>query len=926
MRSLKIFGTLLFAIVGVIPVVVLFVLIQVVGKSGSQQEAQAVQSRLSASVREQIESLINSSLQEAKALKSNPLLVNPAGDPKKVEEEFKRLQKLKFDNASLLDGEGAVIATTKTGLRGDASPWLDRVRQEGQPIISYPVTDGGAQQSSYSVYQPIKLQGDPDGRVIRLDFSFDGEIKKILDGVGQGLAEGEELYLVDSANQVLYARDAARVLAAPFTKVTNFTDWAGADDGESIPASDNTGDLCFVQTVRPTGLMDDKQGWLLVWAGGSQGGSMGMMPILLVVAAGVGVGLAIVLGTMLTKKIRKSIVDVTDGLEAAAAGDLKVELEPAGIDETNSLVEAFNEMVQSVRSSRASLEGKVKEEGGALRASKEKLDSAASELRAAFEAVREAVVMVDDDGKVIEANQHFCDLAALTMKELKTYAPEALVEQLKARFKDPDSFGKEWQHFIDNPRAVGNEEWLTPGTSPLTIDIRTVPVMSTDDEVMGRVWVFRDVTELRSMDMQLRQTQKMGALGNLAAGVAHDFNNMLTGISGNVAFATLKLAEGETDSLSEHLEIAAEACEKSSALVRQLLNFTEQKESDQLVISCDIKKVVQETAMLLSRTLDPRLTLEVQVDDGVWPVRGDGNQIQQVLMNMCVNAGDAILGTGMVRLESANRVKVKMGEGKGSKSGEFVEVSIIDDGEGMVDEIRERIFEPFFSTKDQGEGTGLGLATCLGIVEKLGGWIDCESELALGTTFRIFLPRSRKATGEETLDVNMDFDDLGDGFREGGGEGLKALVVDDEESVRDVAANILREEGYNVLTADNGEEAVNIVQELNGNLAIVILDLTMPVMSGRDAFIQMRNEFPDLPVIICSGYLMDIVDFVSELGHDPDEKVQKPYRLNVLREKIKQVIAKHQEKGGGAANAAGAAALAESKGKDSSDVAVDSPS
>jgi len=141
-------------------------------------------------------------------------------------------------------------------------------------------------------------------------------------------------------------------------------------------------------------------------------------------------------------------------------------------------------------------------------------------------------------------------------------------------------------------------------------------------------------------------------------------------------------------------------------------------------------------------------------------------------------------------------------------------------------------------------------------------------------------------------------------------------VVDDEESVRDVAANILQEEGYVVLTAVNGEEAVKIVQENEGNLAVVVLDLTMPVMSGRDAFVQMRDEYPDLPVIICSGYLMDIVDFVSEIGHEPDAKVQKPYRLNVLRSKIKSVISKHQP-------AEGAAPPASSGG----DVAVsDSPS
>lgn len=902
MRSLKSFGIVLFAVAGVIPVVVLFLLIQAFGKSGGKEEAQEAQAKLATSVRKQIEGMMATSLDDAKVLKSNPLLAaDPQDEGKKAEAELKRLKGILYDDAALFDASGVVLVSSESGMRNDATPAFKLALKDSRPVISYPIINS---ESGYSVYMPMKAS---DGRMLRLDYSFK-DLRAILDGVK--VTGGQELYLVDSANKIIYANDQTKVLKAPFTKLAGFTDWAQADSGKAIEAD---GEPLFVQTVGPLDLVGDKNQLMLVWVGGSQGGgSLGALPLLFVVAAGAGVGLAILLATMLTGKIRKSIIDVTDGLEAAATGDLKVELEPAAMDEVNALVEAFNEMVENVRTGRDSLENKMKEEGGELRELQSKLSSASSELNAAFEAVPDAVVMVDFDGKVIEANQHFSDLAALPMKDLKSFAPDALVEQLKARFKDSDRFGRHWQNFADNPRAVGNEEWVTPGSSPLTINVRTIPVMSEDDEVTGRVWVFRDVTGERSLDLQLRQQQKMGALGNLAAGVAHDFNNLLTGISGNVAFATLKLGEGETESIPEYLGVASEACEKSAALVRQLLNFSEKKDADQMVVACDIKKIVQETAMLLSRTLDPRLKLEVQVDDGVWPVIGDGNQIQQVLMNMCVNAGDAIVDEGIIRLEVANRVKVKMGGGAESRSGEFVEVSIIDDGEGMLDEVRERIFEPFFSTKAQGDGTGLGLATCLGIVEKLGGWIDCESELALGTTFRIFLPRSRKAAEGDALDIDLNFDNLADGYHEGEGAGLKALVVDDEESVRDVAANILQEEGYQVLTAVNGEEAVKLVQENEGNLAVVVLDLTMPVMSGRDAFVQMRDEYPDLPVIICSGYLMDIVDFVSEIGHEPDEKVQKPYRLNVLRNKIKSVIAKHQPVGGSAAPSAEDAAVTDS--------------
>ncbi len=894
MRSVKGLGIVLFTLVGVIPVVVLFVLIQALGRGGGERQAEKAQSKLATAVRAQVEGLVDASLQQAKSLKGHPLLVDPKADPGAVKAELERLRDVAFENASVIGGDGGMRVTTiASEPASDDSPWFLRAVREGRPFVSYPTVNGSSELPGYSVYQPLKPKGDTDSRVLRLDFSFD-RIAGILDKVKPD--EGQELFLVDSANNILYAEDSARVLK-PFTKVVGFSDWSGAQTGKSMAAVDGT--PCFVQTVAPKDLMDDKQGWLLVWMGAGQvADSLGMLPILVVLAGIVGIGLALLMALFLAGKLRSPLIDVTDGLEAAAMGDLKVELQPQGVEETATLAKAFNEMVENVRGQKETLEKKIEEDSGVLRESKERLDSAASELRAAFEAIRDAVVMVDLDGKVMEANQHFCDLSGLPLEDLKTYSAEAVIDQLKARFKDADGFGKQWQHFIDNPRMVGNDEWLTLGALPLTIEVRTIPVLSSSDEVMGRVWVFRDVSEVKSLDMQLRQSQKMGALGNLAASVAHDFNNMLTGISGNVSFAMLKVSEGETEGLGENLETAIEGCEKSAVLVRQLLDFSREKDVEEMVIACDVKKVVQETAMLLSRALDPRLKLEVQIDEGVWPVRGDGNQLQQVLMNMCVNAGDAIFEEGTIRLEAANRVKVKTGGVKGSRSGEFVELSITDDGEGMVDEVKERIFEPFFTTKVQGDGTGLGLATCLQIIEKLGGWIDCESELALGTTFRIFLPRSRKAVGgAEIGEVDFNLDALSDGFRDGEGAGMKALVADDEENVRDVAANILREEGYEVLLADNGEEAVKIVQQEGGNLAVVILDLTMPVMSGRDAFVQMRDEYPNLPVIICSGYLMEIVDFVSELGHEPDDKVQKPYRLNVLRNKVKQVVAKRQEAG-----------------------------
>lgn len=267
-------------------------------------------------------------------------------------------------------------------------------------------------------------------------------------------------------------------------------------------------------------------------------------------------------------------------------------------------------------------------------------------------------------------------------------------------------------------------------------------------------------------------------------------------------------------------------------------------------------------------------------------IRGDATQILQVLMNMCVNAKDALTGEGTITLTTANVTVDSLHAARwDAEEGDYVRICVRDDGEGIPPDILERIFEPFFTTKDQGKGTGLGLATSYGIVQQHGGWIECTSEVGEGTMFSVFLPRISEripARREEAAAPQRP------AARIGGTETI--LLVDDEPPVRFVAESVLRHHGYAVLTADDGLRGIEAIRENGDRIAMVLLDLTMPKLSGKETFGRIKELRPDVPVVICSGYLLNEDDFRADTGFVPDGYVQKPYDLNRLVATVREVI------------------------------------
>ena len=393
------------------------------------------------------------------------------------------------------------------------------------------------------------------------------------------------------------------------------------------------------------------------------------------------------------------------------------------------------------------------------------------------------------------------------------------------------------------------------------------------------IGIVRDISERRALESQLRQSQKMEAIGLLAGGVAHDFNNLLTVIAG---YGQSLLQEVPREDPKRNAVAAImDAQERAAGLTRQLLSFSRQSVLEPRVL--DLNVVVSETERLLRRVIGEDIVLTTALDSAIRPVKVDASQLSQVLLNLAVNARDAMPNGGALRLSTANTEVRKDGanERAGLPKGEYVLLEMADTGQGMTPEVRARIFEPFFTTKPVGKGTGLGLATVYGIIRASGGHIDVASEWGRGTTFRIYFPASDEpiarpavAASEPELPIR-------------GNETI--LLVEDETSVRSLIKIVLQKNGYHVLDAGDGEEAVQVFENASGKIDILVTDIVMPHRNGPELAALLRQRLPSLRVLFTSGYTEDAV-VRHGLEQNPASFLQKPYAPSDLLRKIRQSL------------------------------------
>jgi PAS domain S-box-containing protein len=387
-----------------------------------------------------------------------------------------------------------------------------------------------------------------------------------------------------------------------------------------------------------------------------------------------------------------------------------------------------------------------------------------------------------------------------------------------------------------------------------------------------------DVTERRQLEEQLTQAQKMEAIGRLAGGVAHDFNNMLTGIAGHADLALMKLDDEST--VKQDIREIMKAAERAADLTKNLLAFSRKQIFEPKVI--EVNEVVTKLQLMLDRIISEDIELSIELCDAPWLVKADVGQIEQVVMNLVVNARDAMPQGGSIKIETYNNfVDNDRCHACGKlMRGEFLVIKVSDNGSGMRKGDITSIFEPFFTTKSPDKGTGLGLSTVFGIVRQSEGYIQVDSELDKGSAFKIFLPRGQ---GLQAINRDVKIDESmirGD---------ERILVVEDEESVQEVVLRTLEEFGYTVELASSGKEGLEICWEKNCPYDLILTDIVMPQMSGREMMNQLLDIWPDKSVLFMSGHTRNLIDRhgILEPGID---FIPKPFRPIDLARRVREIL------------------------------------
>ena len=498
-------------------------------------------------------------------------------------------------------------------------------------------------------------------------------------------------------------------------------------------------------------------------------------------------------------------------------------------------------------------------------------------LSTAVEQAAEAVIITDKDGVIVYVNPAFEQITGYSYSEARGHGPEILSggeadDALSRHLRHTLETGRAWQGRLTNQRGDGT---LYMGDTTIS------PVRSQAGEVINYVVTMRDVTREVQLEEQFHQSQKMEALGRLAGGIAHDFNNLLTIIQLSTRLLHRQL--GPDDKLAGFVEQIQDAGRRAVDLTQQLLRFSRREVVEPQVLN--LNQVVVDLSQMLRRIIGEDIELVTVLDETLWPVKVDPAQIEQVIMNLVVNARDAMPEGGALTIETANIVFDEEYSASYSdvEPGEHLMLSICDTGVGMDEGVRTHLFEPFFTTKQQGQGTGLGLSTVFGIVKQNEGHIQVDSYLGQGTTFRIYLPRA--LSGEvrpPSRTLLPEAADVPPGTE-------TVLVVEDAEDVLSLTAQTLRTHGYHVLTAANGLEALEVSRGYDAAIHLLLTDLVMPLMGGRQLVEELRPQRPAIHILYMSAYADR--PFVKQIMSDPStDFLPKPFTVDALTRKVRSVL------------------------------------
>ncbi|PEN13743.1 hybrid sensor histidine kinase/response regulator [Longibacter salinarum] len=490
---------------------------------------------------------------------------------------------------------------------------------------------------------------------------------------------------------------------------------------------------------------------------------------------------------------------------------------------------------------------------------------------------RDAIIAFDMDGRVVYWNKSAERLTGWT-------ADEMLGARARERLYGPSETDK-LEECHESVREDG--EWMgelrqqTKEGEELVVESRWTLVRDSAGQPTSILVINTDITERKRLESQFLRSQRMESIGRLVGGIAHDLGNLLVPIL--LGVKVLKRRDSGDGKVRQTLEMIEKSAERGSNMVEQVLAFARGVEGERVALQA--QTIIEEVAKIVTETFPDGIDVQVAVPDDLNDIVGDATQVQQVLMNLCVNARDAMPDGGTISIQ-ASETEVTEAEAHrkmDAEPGAYICLTVADTGTGIPDEAIDKIFEPFFSTKAEGEGTGLGLSTAYSIVKSHKGFVDVESEDGEGTTFRVYLP---VATSSDRTRGPADSGELRDG------QGECILVVDDEEFILDTARQTLEDAGYRVMTAQGGQDAIRVMERSGDDVEAIITDLRMPEMNGFDLIRKLRPQYPNLPIIAASGMADGRTDDALEAG--AQTFLAKPFTADKLQATLQDVL--HENK------------------------------
>lgn len=567
-----------------------------------------------------------------------------------------------------------------------------------------------------------------------------------------------------------------------------------------------------------------------------------------------------ILARRLQRVISNPIIELAQATETITRiNDYSLRMDYDNRDEIGTLYDGFNNMLEQIQ---------VRELG------REKAEEHLRRFAVIVSSSSDMMALLDKGYTYLAANEAYTEAFGKTSEEL--------IGQTVASV-----FGEEFFNSVIKPAAdnclageeVHYEGWFEfPVTDRRYMDISYYPFINANNEVEGFVVNGRNITDRKNLEQQLLQAQKMESIGRLAGGVAHDFNNLLTAIIGNADLARTKLTKA--DEAYKHINPILEAADRAANLTRQLLIFSRQEKVEPKVI--DLTRVIVDFQKVLQRVLPENIEVKFIHEELTDSIKADMGQMEQVIMNLAVNGRDAMPKGGKLVIETRNIEfsDIHVTENVIVPPGKYVMLSVSDTGAGMDSETISHIFEPFYTTKEKGSGTGLGLSTVYGIIEQSGGYISVYSEVGIGTAFKIYLPavtEQAEPLSRDSVDTQMP---IGTGT---------ILLVEDEEVVREVAEVILSTSGYDVLKAENAAEALNLWEEHKDEIDLLLTDVIMPGISGKELADMLIASRSDLKVLFMSGYSTDVISF-HDILPDGVELLQKPFTPHDLATVVKNIL------------------------------------